>query len=36
MRKKDILPVFTMCVGCIGIGVGFGIIITKKALGGRI
>lgn len=36
MRKKDIIPVVTMCIGCIGIGVGLGIIMTKKLKGGRI
>lgn len=35
MRKKNILPVVTICVGCIGIGVGLGIMMTKKVLGGR-
>lgn len=30
MRKKDIIPVVTMCIGCIGIGVGLGIMMTKK------
>lgn len=36
MRKKDIIPVVTMCIGCIGIGVGLGIMMTKKLKGGRI
>ena len=35
MRKKDVIPVVTMCIGCIGIGVGLGIIMTKKLKGGR-
>lgn len=36
MRNKDIIPVVTMCIGCIGIGVGLGIMMTKKLKGGRI
>lgn len=36
MRKKDIIPVVTMCIGCVGIGVGLGIMMTKKLKGGRI
>ena len=36
MRKNDIIPVVTMCIGCIGIGVGLGIMMTKKLKGGRI
>lgn len=35
MRKKNILPVATLCIGCIGIGVSIGIMVSKKVLGGR-
>ena len=34
-KKSNILPIATICVGLIGIGMSIGIMMAKKAQGGR-